>query len=194
MVFPQLFPHWRHTSGLFLVLSSSLLTINDLASVLPSNVWSSLNVDDFAIACASTDCCLAVASLQCAVDCTSNWAISHGGFKFSVAKTHPITFTRCPFILCVGYLCIPVMIMDISMGNLFVTLVYYAAFLVFTLRGFPWLPPLYVHPGSYFSLPPWEVPVIHICSSPLLCEKAHLPTATSCSLFIEHFHSHSRAK
>nr|XP_053629149.1 sialin-like [Cherax quadricarinatus] len=77
------------------VLSTTLflLAINDLASVLPPNIWSSLYVDDFAIACAGADCHLIAVSLQHAVDRVSTWATTHG-FKFSSTKTHQITFTR----------------------------------------------------------------------------------------------------
>lgn len=51
--------------------------------------------------------------------------------------------------------------------------------------------PLNVHPAYYFSLYPWEVSMIHVCSSPLPCAKDQLPTVTSCSLFLDHPHSHS---
>ncbi|XP_069937179.1 probable RNA-directed DNA polymerase from transposon BS isoform X2 [Cherax quadricarinatus] len=71
------------------VLSTTLFlhAINDLASVLPPNIWSSLYVDDFAIACAGADCHLIAVSLQHAVDRVSTWATTHG-FKFSSTKTH----------------------------------------------------------------------------------------------------------
>nr|XP_053627800.1 uncharacterized protein LOC128685341 [Cherax quadricarinatus] len=55
------------------------------------------------------------------------------------------------------------------------------------------LPPFYVRVASHFSLSPWEVPAVRVCSFSLPCSKAQLSTVASRSLFLDHFHSHSHA-
>ena len=83
------------------VLSTTLflLAINDIVSVLPSGVRSSLYVDDFAIYASDSSSSRLHFLLQSAVTAASSWATDHG-FRFSTSKTFSIYFTRsraaCP--------------------------------------------------------------------------------------------------
>ncbi|XP_069942581.1 uncharacterized protein [Cherax quadricarinatus] len=88
------------------------------------------------------------------------------------------------------------MVTDISRHSLLVRrpcLLHPFSLRLHSLLSSPQLPPLYVHVASHFSLPPWEVPAVRVCSFSLPCSKAQLPTVASCSLFLDHFHSHSHA-
>lgn len=64
---------------------------------------------------------------------------------------------------------------------------------VHSLLGSFNLSPFYIHPASHFSLPPWEVSMIHVGSRPLPLAKPHLPPKGTCSVITDYFHSHSYA-
>ena len=77
------------------VLSTTLflLAINNIVSVLPSGVRSSLYVDDFAIYASGVPSPSFFTLLQSAVSAVSSWATEHG-FRFSVAKSFSIFFSH----------------------------------------------------------------------------------------------------